>query len=281
MIEQMQNQYSIQLLCETLDCPRSSYYYEAVAGDDGALQVAIEQVLVRYPFYGYRRMTAELRREGWAVNPKVVQRLMQKLGLKGRVGQVKAITTTHSHHPHPRYPNHLRGLVVSAPDQVWVADITYLGLADRFIYLAVILDVYTRTVRAWHLGKSLSQTLSLSALKMALAKATPQLHHSDQGVQYAAKGYTDLLSAQGVTISMSEPGCPTQNAYAERFMRTFKEEHVDYTDYADFADAHQQIAHWLEVVYNSERIHSALNYLTPAEFEAAYVPQYADTCLTT
>jgi transposase InsO family protein len=224
-------------------------------------------------------MTAELRREGWAVNPKVVQRLMQKLGLKGRVGQVKAITTTNSHHPHPRYPNHLRALVVTAPDQVWVADITYLGLADRFIYLAVILDVYTRAVRGWHLGKSLSQTLSLSALKMALAKATPHLHHSDQGVQYAAKGYTDLLVAQGITISMSEPGCPTQNAYAERFMRTFKEEHIDYTDYADFTDAHQQIAHWIEVVYNTERIHSALNYLTPAEFEAAYVPQHAKTFL--
>ena len=153
---------------------------------------------------------------------------------------------------------------------VQTIDITYIGLADRFIYLAVILDVYTRAVRGWHVGKTLSQSLSITALKKALAKGKPQIHHSDQGVQYAAHGYTEMLNAQNIQISMSEVGCPTQNAFAERFMRTFKEEHVDYSDYADYADAYQQIGEWIEVVYMTERVHSALNYLTPAEFEAAY-----------
>ena len=161
---------------------------------------------------------------------------MKQMGVKGKVGQVK-ITTTDSRHSLPLYANLIRAVTVAYPNHVWVADITYIRLADRFIYLAVVLDVYARTVRGWHVAKSLSHTLSLEALKQALRKATPVFHHSDQGVQYAAKGYTDLLSQNCIHISMSEPGCPTQNAFAERFMRTFKEEHVDYSDYRDFEDA--------------------------------------------
>jgi transposase InsO family protein len=269
MIDRLKAQYPIQFLSETLDCPRSSYYYRAVAVTDEALVSAIEQIVLRYPFYGYRRVTAELRRQGWQVNRKAVRRIMKTLGLKGRVGQVKLITTD-SRHSFPRYPNLIRNLEAQYPDHIWVADITYIGLADRFIYLAVILDVFTRAVRGWHVGKSLSQSLSITALKKALAKDKPQFHHSDQGVQYAAKGYTDLLDAKDIQISMSDAGCPTQNAFAERFMRTFKEEHVDYSDYADFADAYQQIAEWIEVDYMTNRVHSALDYLTPTEFEAAY-----------
>jgi transposase InsO family protein len=269
MIEQLKGQYPVQFLSETLDCSRSSYYYQAVAVTDEALVSAIEQIVLRYPFYGYRRVTAELRRQGWQVNRKAVQRLMKTLGLKRRVGQVKLITTD-SRHNFPPYPNLIRDLDAQYPDHIWVADITYIGLADRFIYLAVILDVFTRAVRGWHLGKSLSQSLSITTLKKALAKGKPDIHHSDQGIQYAAKGYTDLWGAKGIQISMSEAGCPTQNAFAERFMRTFKEEHVDYSDYIDFEDAYQQIAEWIEGVYMTDRVHSALDYATPAEFEAAY-----------
>ena len=269
MIDQMKAQYPIQVLCETLDCPRSSYYYEAALLNDAPLVEAIEQILLRFPFYGYRRLTAELGRQGWQVNEKLVRRVMKQMGVQGKVGQVR-MTTTDSRHNLPRYPNLIRSVTALYPNHLWVADITYIRLADRFIYLAVVLDVYTRAVRGWHLGKSLSQTLSLAALKQALSKATPVWHHSDQGVQYAAKGYTELLSAHGVAISMSEPGCPTQNAFAERFMRTFKEEHVDYSDYRDFDDAQQQIGHWIEQVYMKQRVHSALDYLTPVEFEAAF-----------
>jgi putative transposase len=269
MIDQMKAQYPIQVLCETLDCSRSSYYYEAALLNDAPLVEAIEQILLRFPFYGYRRLTAELGRQGWQVNEKLVRRVMKQMGVQGKVGQVR-MTTTDSRHNLPRYPNLIRSVTALYPNHLWVADITYIRLADRFIYLAVVLDVYTRAVRGWHLGKSLSQTLSLAALKQALSKATPVLHHSDQGVQYAAKGYTELLSAHGVAISMSEPGCPTQNAFAERFMRTFKEEHVDYSDYRDFDDAQQQIGHWIEQVYMKQRVHSALDYLTPVEFEAAF-----------
>lgn len=269
MIDRLKRHYPIQVLTDTLDCPRSSYYYQVSEANDEALVAAIEQIVLRYPFYGYRRVTAELGRQGWQVNRKVVQRIMKRLGLKGRVGQVK-LSTTDSRHNFPRYPNLIRDLEVQYPDHLWVADITYIRLANRFIYLAVILDVYTRTVRGWHVGKTLSQSLSITALQKALAKGKPAIHHSDQGIQYAAKGYTDLLNAQEVQTSMSAAGCPTQNAFAERFMRTFKEEHVDYSEYTDYEDACQQIASWIEGVYMTDRVHSALDYLTPAEFEAAY-----------
>jgi putative transposase len=257
-----------QVLCEALDCPRSSYYYEAPTADEVPLVEAIEQIMLRFPFYGYRRLTAELGRQGWQVNEKAVRRVMKAMGVKGKVGQVKI--TTDSRHGFTRYPNLIRSLTAASPDHIWVADITYIRLADRFIYLAVVLDVYTRAVRGWFLAKSLSQTLSVEALKRALKRGVPKIHHSDQGVQYAAKGYTQLLTDHGIEISMSEPGCPTQNAFAERFMRTFKEEHVDYSDYRDFDDARHQIGQWIEDVYTTQRIHSALDYLTPAEFEAAY-----------
>ena len=158
MIDQLKVQYPVQFLSQTLDCPRSSYYYRGVESNDETMIAAIEQIIIRYLFYGYRRVTAELKRQGWQVNRKAVQRLMKTLGLKGRVGQVKLITAD-SRHTFPRYPNLIRNLEAQYPDHLWVADITYIGLAERFIYLAVILDVFTRAVRGWHLGKSLSQSL--------------------------------------------------------------------------------------------------------------------------
>jgi transposase InsO family protein len=270
MIEQLKARYPVERLCEALDCPRSSYYYQPSEDNDEVLQAAIEQILGRWPFYGYRRVTAQLEREGLPVNSKAVRRVMSQMGHTGKVGQVKAPITTQSKHKLPRFPNLIAGRQATRPDEIWVADITYIQLGRRFIYLAIVLDMFTRAVRGWHLGRSLSKDLSMTALEKALACATPQIHHSDQGVQYAATGYVARLTNLGAQVSMSEPGQPTKNAYAERFMRTFKEEHFDYTEYTDFDDAYSQIQHWIEVEYMTERIHSALDYITPAEFEAAF-----------
>ncbi len=200
---------------------------------------------------------------------QVVRRLLHEVGLHARIGRVRWHTTD-STHAHPRYPNLVRDLMVAYPDHLWVADITYLRLGHRFIYLAVILDAFTRAVRGWQLGRNLGQELALTALAQALTHRVPVIHHSDQGVQYAAQTYIDWLTRANVQISMADVGQPTQNAIAERFMRTLKEEHVDYSEYANFLDAEQQLKHWLEVEYNQQRIHSALAYATPVEFEAAF-----------
>lgn len=268
MIEQLRVEYPVSQLCQVLACPPSSFYYQSQAQADGAeLVTAMEQVLMRYPFYGYRRLQAELRRRGYEIGEQVARRLLKTLGGSRQIGRV-TITTTDSQHNFRRFPNLIRGLKANYPNQFWVADITYIRLGLRFIYLAVILDTYTRSIRGWHLGRSLEQSLTLTALKKALANYPPPLiHHSDQGSQYAAWQYIDLLQNACIDISMSDTGQPTQNGLAERFIRTLKEEHVDYADYIDFDDAFCQIAHWLEVEYMTERIHSALDYATPLEFE--------------
>jgi len=160
--------------------------------------------------------------------------------------------------------------VIERPDQVWCGDITYIRLRHEFVYLAVLLDIFTRSVRGWELGRQLSQELPKAALVRALRSARPEIHHSDQGVQYAADGYTALLRAAGVQISMSAQGQPTENAYAERFMRTLKEEEIYLHEYHDFADAREHIGRFLENVYMHKRVHSALGYLPPAEFEALW-----------
>ena len=178
--------------------------------------------------------------------------------------------TTNSDHPYPRYKNLVKDLEVTYPEQVWVSDITYIRLGSGFVFLAIVLDVFTRAVRGWNLSKSLSQELSLAALRMALADRVAEIHHSDQGVQYAAYAYIDLLKAHHIQISMAAVGKAEENGYAERFMRTLKEEEVDLSDYRDFADVHRQIGHFIEDVYNTKRIHSSLGYLTPKEFEVAW-----------
>lgn len=179
------------------------------------------------------------------------------------------VQITASNHPHPRYPNRIKGLKLKQPNQVWGADITYIRLGRRFIYLAVILDAYTRAVRGWALSRTIDQQLTLAALDMALAHGRPSIFHSDQGSQYAAWLHTDRLLEHRIIISMSDKASPSQNGLVERFMRTVKEEHVDYSEYNNFEDAFGQIKHWLEVVYMRECIHQALDYLTPVEFEVA------------
>src|SRR6516225_11939571 len=168
-----------------------------------------------------------LRREGWSVNGKRVRRLMAEMGLRGKA-PIRLRRTTDSRHDFPRYPNLVEGLEITRPDHVWVADITYVKLREEFVYLAVLMDVFTRRVRGWELGRSLDQGLTLTALGRALrGRRRPAIHHSDQGVQYAATAYTDLLTKHGVAISMAAVGKPEENGFTERLMRTIKEEEVN------------------------------------------------------
>ncbi len=268
MIARLQEEYPVKQLCDLLDIPRSSYYYQPQPAEEDELLMAIEAILMRWPFYGYRRVHQELHRRGWSdVGERVVRRLLRQLEHSCTVRRVK-VSTTDSAHPHWRYPNRIKGWKASYPDQVWVADITFIRFGRSFIYLAVILDAFTRSVRGWALSRNIDQKLTLEALEMALANGTPFIFHSDQGSQYTAWKHTQRLAELVVKISMSDTGQPTQNGLVERFIRTLKEEHVDYSEYDDFEDACQQLKQWLEVEYMTERIHSALGYLTPAEFEA-------------
>ena len=258
--------YPTALICDVLDCPRSSYYYQPHDPDDDDLRVAIEQIATDWPTYGSRRITAQLRRQGRQVNRKRISRLLREMGLQVQRKR-KRRNTTDSSHPFPRYPNLVQDLEIVRPDQVWVADITYVALLTEFVYLAVIMDVFTRCIRGWYLGRNLDQGLTLTALRRALSDRRPEIHHSDQGVQYAAAAYVETLEDCGILVSMADVGAAWQNGYAERLIRTIKEEAVYLTEYTDYADAYRQIGHFLEDVYMHKRIHSSLGYMTPTEFE--------------
>lgn len=273
--------YPIRVICRLLGVPRSSIYYRArPAIDEAMLKTALLDLAGEWPTYGYRRLTAMMRRLDWPVNAKRVRRWMEELNLTG-TPPTRGKRTTNSDHPFPRYPNLVKDLKITRPDQVWVADITYIRLRREFVYLAVLMDVFTRNIRGWHLGRNLDQGLTLAALERALVVATPQLHHSDQGVQYAATAYVERLQKLGVHLSMAAIGEPRENGYAERLMRTIKEEEVYLSDYQDFADAHCQIRRFLDDVYNVKRIHSALGYLTPKEFEDQWQSSPPATTTTT
>jgi transposase InsO family protein len=269
--------YPISLVCEVLDYPRSSFYYMEAPADaeEKALREALLRLAEQWPTYGYRRMTAQLGREGVLANSKRVRRLMGELGLAAKAAKRK-VRTTNSEHGCARYPNLVLGLEGSRPDEVWVCDFTYVRLRREFVYLAVIMDVYTRGIRGWHLGRSMDAELVLVALRRALLVGTPEIHHSDQGVQYASSSYVELLKDQGIRISMAEVGAAWQNGFAERLIRTIKEEEVDLSEYEDYQDAYQQISKFLESVYMHKRIHSSLGYLTPAEFEQQWRKQQAE-----
>jgi transposase InsO family protein len=267
-------EYPLSVACQVLDCARSSYHYCPQETDERELQAAIETIVAAWPTYGYRRVTAQLHREGWLVNHKKVRVLLLEMGLQ--VKRTRHVhPTTDSRHPFPRYPNLVLGLDIVRPDQVWVADITYIRLRREFIFLAVLMDVCTRCVRGWNLARSLDQSLTLLALERALQEHRPEIHHSDQGVQYAGTAYTQLLQQVNVQISMAAVGAAWQNGYAERLIRTIKEEEVDLSDYEDYTAAHQQLGRFLDEVYTHKRIHSSLGYLTPAEFERQWRQQQA------
>jgi transposase InsO family protein len=266
VIQVLSDDYPVRLACALLGCSRSSYYYHPLRKDETEVKSAIRSVAAEWPTYGYRRVTKQLHRQEWNINKKRVQRLMREMGLLAKAKR-KARKTTNSEHDFPRYPNLVQDLEIVRPDQVWVSDITYIRLRSEFVYLAVIMDVFTRSIRGWHLGRGLDQSLTVIALDRALAEHTPEIHHSDQGIQYAATAYIEMLRAVEAEVSMAESGEAWQNGYAERLIRTIKEEEVDLSDYEDYYDAVSQLGRFLSDVYMHKRIHSSLGYLTPAEFE--------------
>jgi putative transposase len=258
---------------ETLALSRATHYRRRASAPqpdpDTQLRDHIQRIALDWPCYGYRRISAELHRQGITANHKGVVRLMREdnlLCLRKR----RFISTTESKHSLSIYPNLVPDLRVCSINQLWVADITYIRLLREFIYLAVILDAYSRRRIGWALETYLEAELAVEALRMALARREVKaglVHHSDRGVQYASSAYTDLLKEQGIRISMSRRGNPYDNAQAERFMRTLKYEEVYLFEYETVAEARARINHFLEDVYNQKRLHSALGYLPPAEFE--------------
>jgi transposase InsO family protein len=236
---------------------------------DMELRDAIQKIAVEWPAYGRPRVTRELRERGWTVNPKRVYRLMREDNLLC-VRKRKFVVTTDSNHTRKVYPNLARDMVLTAINQLWRADITYIRLRDEFVFLAVILDAYSRRVIGWALERTMEDSLTLTALRMALARRAVErglVHHSDRGSQYASKNYTDLLKANGIEISMSRKGNPWDNAACESFMKTLKYEEVLRNEYRDLADARASIREFLEKVYNQQRLHSSLGYVPPARFE--------------
>jgi putative transposase len=217
--------YPARLVCRLLDFPRCRLYRvpDVDPSADAPLREALKRLAGQWPTYGYRRLTALLRREGQEVNGKRVRRLMTELGIHGTL-PVRRKRTTDSCHDFPRFDNLVKELEVIRPDQVWVADITYIRLRRDFVYLAVVMDVFTRLIRGWHLGRDLGGALTLAALEEALQRHRPEIHHSDQGVQYAATDYVGRLNQVGARVSMAAVGQPEENGFAERLMRTIKED---------------------------------------------------------
>ena len=260
-------------MCAMSGANRAGYYRwrKPWAGEpvEMDLRDQIQRVALEFPSYGYRRITPELKRRGCTLNHKRVLRLMRQDNLLC-VRHKRFVMTTDSRHNLRVYPNLARDFRSAAINQLWVADITYIRLRVEFVYLAVILDAYSRRVIGWALGRTLEAELALSALRMALEQRRPAaglIHHSDRGVQYASGEYTGLLREHGVVISMSRRGNPYDNAYSESFIKTLKYEEVYRCDYRDLEDLYASIAEFIEDVYNRKRLHSALGYLPPAEFE--------------
>jgi transposase InsO family protein len=264
-------------MCGSLGVCRSGYYrwLSGVAGVDGDLELReeIQDIALEWSAYGYRRIMAELRRRGYVVNHKRVLRVMREDNLLC-LRKKSFMKTTDSDHKHLIYPNLARDLELSGINQLWVADITYIRLLREFIYLAVILDAFSRRCIGWSLGHTLEAELTIGALKMALGTrhiGPGLVHHSDQGVQYACYEYTDMLKENKIQISMSRRGNPYDNAKAESFIKTLKAEEVYMYEYEDMREATSRLGNFLVEVYNQKRLHSAIGYVPPAEFEQTLI----------
>jgi transposase InsO family protein len=263
----------VNALCQMTGLNRAGFYRwrapRQATPVEMELRDQMQKVALESPAYGYRRITHELQHRGFEVNHKRVLRMMREDNLLC-VRRRAFLVTTDSRHNLPVYPNLARQMKPTAINRLWVADITYIRLRTEFVYLAVVLDAFSRRVIGWALGRTLQAELAVAALRMALLERKPSpglVHHSDRGVQYAALDYTNLLQQHQATISMSRKGNPYDNAACESFMKTLKQEEVYRNEYRDFHDARSSIGEFLERVYNQKRLHSALGYLPPAEFE--------------
>ena len=268
----------VQRLCQISGLSRATYYRqvgdEADEGQDHAVQDAIQTICLRHKYYGYRRVTATLRRQGLVVNAKKVLRLMREDNLLALRRRPFLVPPSGKPESFVIVPNLVRGLAPSGPDQIWVADITYVHLAKAFAYLAVILDAFSRKAVGWALEPSLNTSVAMAALNQALDLRKPPkgslIHHSDRGVQYASMAYRQRLSEHDVILSMSRPGNPFDNAKAESFMKTLKTEELNARSFKTIDDARNRIDDFIANIYNTERLHSALGYLSPLEFETAF-----------
>ncbi|MBA7555513.1 IS3 family transposase ISMco1 [subsurface metagenome] len=260
-----------------MNIPRSTYYYKpkgklAKESRESDLQDKIEKIAYDYPYYGYRRITAALKRDGVVVNHKKVAKLMKKMGIQCRKRRKFAVTTDSSH-KFRIYPNLAKNIEVSRPDQLWCADITYIRILTAFVYLAAIIDTFSRKIVGYAIGRTLATKLALEALKMAIrGRNTDDLiHHSDKGIQYCSYEYVDLLKAHEIKISMAAKGSPYENATIESFFRTLKVEEVYLWEYETYQDVIERIPYFIEDVYNSKRLHSSLGYRPPEEFEHIFI----------
>jgi len=275
---QLQGLGSIEAMCAAAGVSRASYYRRwaerAPKAEETGLRDLVQRLALADRHLGYRRITWTIRRRhGWLVNDKRIRRIMREDNLLALRKPIFRPATTDSRHAWRIWPNLARHLAPMAVNQLWVADITYVRLSEAFIYLAVILDAFSRKVVGWALADHMKAELALDALEMALKHrqltAGALVHHSDRGVQYACGDYIERLLAVGIQPSMSRIACPYDNAMAESFMKTLKTEEVDGSGYRDLADAKDRIGQFIESVYNRQRLHSALAYQSPEEFEAA------------
>ena len=270
MVEALHTDYSVRQICDVLGFNRSSLYYQPKSDpSEQVLRDEIEKLSARYPKYGYRRITQLLLRMGYAVGYRRVARSMKENNLS--VAVKRACQTTESFDGLGQWVNRLDNLDICRPNQVWVGDITYVRLKGQFVYVAVLMDVFTRMIRGWQLSRHLTQPLTLRPLQQALSQSVPEIHHSDQGVQYLSTTYISTLLRHGIEISLAHRGRPWENGYAERLIRTLKEEEVYLNEYDNIMEATERIGHFIVQVYNQKRPHSALGYLTPVEFEKQYL----------
>ena len=261
-------------LCQMTGLNRAGFYRWRTPRLTSPVEMDIrdemQNIALESAAYGYRRITAELQKRGFVINHKRVLRMMREDNLLC-VRRRRFVVTTDSRHSLPIYPNLAAQIQPTAIDQLWVADITYIRLRTEFVYLAVVLDAFSRRVIGWALGRTLDAELAVSALRMALSERRPSpglVHHSDRGIQYASQQYTDILKQHQAQISMSRRGNPYDNAACESFMKTLKYEEVYRNEYRDFQEARASLAEFLKRIYNQTRLHSALGYVPPAEFEA-------------